>query len=147
MNKVTVQIYELNKETGKYQAYNYDNAILPFKYGTFLDEQLDYAVVTIERIRKKEIPLLTMVNVIIEVDNDVNQRILLENMLVVNDESFESPVGSGLYKHDLTIIEGTKLAEGIPVESLCFTNPSGNDHLREAAVPDLTYTYYEDEEY
>ena len=66
--------------------------------------------------------------------------ILSDNMLIVNDESFESPVGSGLYRHEITVIEATKLAEGIQVESLCFTNANGNDYTKGAVAPILETT-------
>lgn len=139
MNKVTVRIYDKRNANGNLEANLYENVVLPIKYGQFLDEQLDYAVITLERIPKKRFDLFTPVNMSIRVEDSQNQGddILSDNMLIINDESFESPVGSGLYRHDITIIEATKLAEGIQVESLCFTNANGNDYTRGGVLPDL----------
>ena len=105
-------------------------------YRKFLDEQLDYAMFTIERVEKEKIPLLSVCSV--EVTDDEGTETVCRNWLIVGDEAFESPVGSGLYNHDITLIEGTKLAEGIPVESLCFTNPSGRAfYTNNAVAPEL----------
>lgn len=142
MNKVTVRIYDKRNANGNIAPNFYENVVLPFKYGKFLDEQLDYAVITLERIPKKRFDLLDIVNVSIRVVDSQNQEddILSDNMLIVNDESFESPVGSGLYRHEITVIEATKLAEGIQVESLCFTNANGNDYTKGAVAPILETT-------
>ena len=142
MNKVTVRIYDKRNANGNLEANLYENVVLPIKYGQFLDEQLDYAVITLERISKKRFDLFTPVNMSIRVEDSQNQEddILSDNMLIINDESFESPVGSGLYRHDITIIEATKLAEGIQVESLCVTNTNGNDYTRSAVAPILETT-------
>ena len=139
---MTVRIYDKRNANGNIAPNFYENVVLPFKYGKFLDEQLDYAVITLERIPKKRFDLLDIVNVSIRVVDSQNQEddILSDNMLIINDESFESPVGSGLYRHDITIIEATKLAEGIQVESLCVTNPSGNDYTKSASLPALETT-------
>lgn len=129
MNKVTVWIAEKPEE----EKMRYDNVVLPFKYGKLLDEQLDYAVFTIQRTTVRNFPLNTMVSVC--VTSEGNDVYVCENWLIVSDESVESPVGSNTYNHEIMIIEPTKLAEGIPVESLCFTNPNGNNYLEQATEP------------
>ena len=121
MNKVTVYITELT--ANGYEERQYDNVVLPFKYGKFLDEQLDYAMFTIERVAVEKFPLLSLCSV--NINDGKFEEYVCSCWLIVGDESVESPVGSGLYKHEIMIIEATKLAEGIPVESLCFTNPNG----------------------
>ena len=133
MNKVTVYITELT--ANGYEERQYDNVVLPFKYGKFLDEQLDYAMFTIERVAVEKFPLLTIVAV--KINDGTTEQTVSDNWLIVGDESVESPVGSGLYKHEIMIIEATKLAEGIPVESLCFTNPMGNNYLEAASAPTI----------
>jgi hypothetical protein len=134
MNNVKVIITEITPSG--YEKRQYDNVVLPFKYGKFLDEQLDYAMFTIERVKKERFPLLSVCSV--EITDDEGTEEVCRNWLLVGDESFESPVGSGMYNHDITLIEATKLAEGIPVESLCFTNPSGRTlYTNNAVAPTL----------
>jgi hypothetical protein len=133
MNEVTVYITELT--ANGYEERQYDNVVLPFKYGKFLDEQLDYAMFTIERVAVEKFPLLTIVAV--KINDGTTEQTVCDNWLIVGDESVESPVGSGMYNHEIMIIEATKLAEGIPVESLCFTNPAVNNYLDAASPPTI----------
>lgn len=133
MNKTTVLISEMTNNG--YEKRQYDNVVLPFKYGKLLDEQLDYAVFSIHRTTVKKFPLNTTVSV--RITSNGTEFYTCENWLIASDESVESPVGSGMYNHEIMIIEPTKLAEGIPVESLCFTNPTGNDYTRNAVAPDI----------
>ena len=97
----------------------YKNATFPFKYGNFLDEQLDYATITLTRVKKEYFAPTTPVRVII---NQGKKTITLD-YIVAQDNFRETPVGSGEFRHQLTLIEPTKLLEGITVETLCFTNP------------------------
>lgn len=90
---------------------------------------------TIERVAVEKFPLLSLCSVKI-IDGEFEEYVC-SCWLIVGDESIESPVGSGLYNHEIMIIESTKLAEGIPVESLCFTNPNGNDYTRNAVAPSI----------
>lgn len=104
----------------------YQNAVFPFKYGEFLDEQLDYATITLSRVNKERFKLLSRVVVSVRSRSQLSdeKEQTKEFYYVLSDDNFrESPVGSGLYTHELTLIEPTKLLEGIQVETLCFTNP------------------------
>lgn len=60
--------------------------------------------------------------------------------LVANDANcVESPVGSGLYNHDLYIIELTKMTECIVVDTITFTNDLGRNYTANATLvsPDI----------
>ena len=121
------------------------NATLPLKYGKFLDEQLDHATLGITRLkfssgRKAFVPT-SPVKIVIESNNTIkgveyNQTETLY-YIVANDNFKESPVGTGEFRHNLTLIEPTKLLEGIPVESLCVTNAGGKGYLDNPIVPYL----------
>lgn len=137
MNTVKINIYDSRDSSGNLTENTYANVVLPFKYGKFLDEQLDYAVITLERVPKKRFDLMTFLKYIVVSSNQTVERIESSEMLIVGDESFESPVGSGLYKHEITVIEATKLAEGIQVESLCFTNANGNTYNAAPNPPEI----------
>ena len=108
----------------------YQNATLPFKYGNFLDKQLDHAIVQLTRVNKQYFEPTTPVKVEI---TDKNGDIKTLYYIISNDNFHETPVGSGYYRHDLTLIEPTKILEGIPVETLCFTNANGTK--KELIIP------------
>lgn len=60
--------------------------------------------------------------VIISVDGASVQSI------VGADESTERPAGSGLYDHELSVIEQVKESEGVVVGALTFTNSLGRTY-------------------
>ena len=110
------------------------NVSLPFKYGNFLDQQLDFATLTLTRINVKNYPPCTPVIVIVYSENTANGVTYSQakrfEYIVQGDNSRESPVGSGFYRHEITLIEPTKLLE-IPLESLCFTNVGLKDYKKQ----------------
>ena len=55
------------------------------------------------------------------------QKEYTKYFIVAGDNSIEYPAGSGRYKHDLYLIERTKLLEGIYCSSLTFTNSIKQD--------------------
>ena len=106
----------------------YTNATIPFSYGEFLDKELDHATIELTRIPKEHFNPTTPVRIEItskSVGKDGTEYTQEKTLdyIISKDIYQEKPVGSGLYKHNLTLIEPTKLLEGIPVETLCFTNP------------------------
>lgn len=123
----------MNKFTVKIGNTDYSNAIFPFKYGDFLDEQLDYATLTLARVKKAFFAPATPVFIEIEsVTNGVRKFKRLQ-YAIATDNAVESPVGSGEYRHNLTLIEPTKYLE-IPLETLCFTN-AGARNYKETIPP------------
>lgn len=129
-------IFETSKEGSFWKTWK--NVVMPVKFGQFLDEQLDYAVVSLVRVKKKYFEPLTRarLTVISNTEHGGEQRKVIE-YFVANDEYVETPVGSGCYNHELSLIELTKFLECFPVESLCFTNPSGNNFTAGASAPAL----------
>jgi hypothetical protein len=113
-------IFKIENENGDMKQWK--NVSIPLKYGKLLDEQLDHATVDLVRVKKKEFPLFSKASIeIIDGSGENN----VETYLIANDNSFETPVGSGCYNHTLTLIELTKYLECFPLENLCFTNPRG----------------------
>lgn len=110
------------------------NVSLPFKYGNFLDQQLDYATMTLTRVNVENFAPCTPVIVSVTSRNTANEVEYVQSKqfeyIVQSDNSRESPVGSGFYRHELTLIEPTKLLE-IPLESLCFTNAGLKDYKKQ----------------
>lgn len=130
-NTVKVEI-----QNGKGNWCTWKNVAVPVKYGTLLDEQLDFATVTLLRIKKREFKPLTRARITITSNTpDGGTQSGVINYFVANDDFHESPVGSGAYNHELTLIELTKFLECFPLETLCFTNPNGNDYTRGAGLP------------
>ena len=128
-NTVTV---EIQNEKGIWREW--ENIALPVKYGMLLDEQLDYATISLVRIKKKEFKPLTRARLTITSTTAYTepQSSVIE-YFIANDDFYEAPVGSGAYNHELTLIELTKFLECFPLETLCFTNPNGNNYLKHAA--------------
>ncbi len=106
---------------------HYTNAVFPFKYGEFLDEQLDYATLTLSRVSTEIFAPLTPVTVEIISRGTNGTQTKTKNYIIANDDGRETPNGSGFYRHELTLVEETKYLEGFMVESLCVTNAGGRN--------------------
>lgn len=113
MNSIQYHI----KQNGVWQKLN-ATPVFPFSIGELLDERLDEAYLTIYDSPDEHIPRLTEIRATIQNGNKTKQ----EFFIVASDTSVELPAGSGKYKHDIYLIERTKLLEGIFCSSLTFTN-------------------------
>lgn len=109
---------------------HYTNAVFPFKYGEFLDEQLDYATLTLSRVSTEIFAPLTPVTVEIISRGTNGTQTKTKNYIIANDDGRETPNGSGFYRHELTLVEETKYLEGFMVESLCVTNAGGRNYTQ-----------------
>ena len=100
------------------------NAVFPFKMGDLLDEKLDEAsVVFFDRVKAHK-PLTEFRADFYNngaPDNDYQEK-NTEYFILANDNSVEFPSGSGVYRHDVYLIERTKLLEGVLCPSITFTN-------------------------
>lgn len=106
-------------------GHNYANAVFPFKYGDFLDEQLDFATLTLSRVSPEVYAPLTPVYITITSNGTNGVQSKAKTYLIAEDSAYETPNGSGFYRHELMLIEETKYLEGFMVESLCVTNAGG----------------------
>lgn len=109
-------------------------AVFPLKNANLLDERLDECYlslrhVCIDRFAPTSLVQITINNVVAYGANVISDEQKTTNYIVANDEAIESPVGSGLYNHDIYLIELTKYLEMVVVESLTFTNSLGRDSL------------------
>lgn len=96
------------------------NLILPIKWNALLDERLDEGRVS---LRNTSVSLFGIgAPVVITVENETI------DFIISADESSEISVGSGKYNHELSLIEPTKILEGIIVENLTFTNALGRTY-------------------
>ena len=102
-------------------------AVFPYTSGDLLDERLDEAKVTFFSRTKAYLPL-TEFRITFYKNQDLNQRDNdaddknVEYFILANDNSAEYPAGSGKYRHEVYLIERTKLLEGVLCPSLTFTN-------------------------
>lgn len=125
MNSIQYHI----KQNGTWQRLN-ATPVFPFSIGELLDERLDEAYLTIYDSPDEHIPRLTEIRATIQNGSKTKQ----EYFIVASDTSVELPVGSGKYKHDIYLIERTKLLEGIFCSTIAFTNANGHEYV-EYAVP------------
>lgn len=131
--------FETEKEDGSWKLWR--NVVIPVKYGNILDEQLDYAVVTLARVKRKLFKPLTKAKLTVTSETE-HGGVQPQTMVyfIANNDAFETPIGSKAYNHELTLIELTKFLECFQLESLCFTNPNGNAYTKAAAAPVLSVT-------
>ena len=125
MNKFEISI----KQDGEYQPIQ-ATPVFPFSWGELLDERLDEAYITLYDSPEKTYKRLSDVKVTIT----NGPRVKDEYFIIASDNSYELPVGSGKYKHDIYLIERTKLLEGIFCSSITFTNNKGNDYIAAQSV-------------
>ena len=116
-------------------GHDYANAVFPFKYGDFLDEQLDYATLTLSQVSPEVYAPLTPVYITITSNGTNGVQSKEKTYLIAEDSAYETPNGSGFYRHELMLIEETKYLEGFMVESLCVTNAGGRNYTQKS--PDL----------
>ncbi len=99
--------------------------VLPFNFGSLLDERLDESYVTTQRDSREHYENNTLVRI------DLYQDGILSTSkygIVANDNGYENPIGSGKYTHKLYIIEATKRLESVVCQSLTFTNALGRQY-------------------
>lgn len=113
---------------GRNQTYG---AVLPLKIGEFLDEQLDEATVSLRCIKRANFAPLTPVEIRVKNilywsrEGDGETREKTYYFIVAEDNAEEMPPHSGLYNHELYLMEVTKAAERVIVDSLTYTNDIG----------------------
>ncbi len=96
------------------------SAVFPFTTGELLDERLDEATVIFFSSQKSYKPLTEFKAVFSDGDP--------EYFILANDNSAEMPSGSGRYRHEVYLIERTKLLEGYLCPSITFTNEKKRDY-------------------
>lgn len=94
----------------------------PVNIGQRLDERLDEAVINIKGSALEYIQPTTRVWLITDAGTDQEKD---HYFIVANDNSVEVPLNSKKYNHELSLIEATKLLEGIQCQTLTFTNFNG----------------------
>ncbi len=127
---ITYQVFIDGKE--------YKNAVYPFKFEELLDEQLDNAMLTINRVNVEFFAPTTPVKIVITSDTEKRKKNVRELYYVISNDSYrESPSGSGLFNHTLSLIEPTKLLEGALVETLAFTNAGARKNEGQPVIPNV----------
>lgn len=123
------------------------NVVMPLKWGNFLDEQLDEMIITLSKVKRKVFSPLTPVEVrlknVLYWGQPTNPNKIWQEtkqFIIANDNATESPVGKGLYDHELYCIELTKILECIIVDTCTFTNILRRDYTVGQAIPyDIDY--------
>lgn len=117
--------------------------VMPLKWGNFLDEQLDEMYISLRHCPIKNFKPLTPVeihfsNTLYWGSTTVDTQKRVKRYFIADDSNAEeSPVGKKLYNHDLYIIEITKYAECIVVDTITYTNDLGRTYTNNpsAVVP------------
>lgn len=126
----------MNTISVKINGEEYENCSFPIKYDERLDEELDSCTLSLHKSSKKVFKPCTPCEITI---ND-GTNTLVKRFVVAEDRFAQSPMGSGLYRHDLTLIEPTKLLENYQVETLTSTNANPKTYTANAKEPTVDYT-------
>lgn len=117
--------------------------VMPIKFGNFLDERLDECNLSLRAVKVEEFSPLTPVEIRVkqtEYFGDWNNNPTLSGeedeqifyYIVANDTATEVRPGSGLYNHELYLLEVTKAAECVVVDALTYTNDIGRNYTENA---------------
>ena len=118
------------------------NAVMPLKWGDFLDERLDEIYLSLRRIKKAHFEPLTSVEIVLSnkqffyickksIEKAPEEK-RTRYYLIANDDGEEMPFGSKLYNHDLYLIEATKYAECVTCDTQTITNDLGRNYTANA---------------
>nr|DAG44631.1 MAG TPA: hypothetical protein [Caudoviricetes sp.] len=99
--------------------------VFPFSFGRLLDERLNEAYVTLYNSSTKEFRPTEDIKVVITYADGVTTT---QYYIIARDDAKEQTPGKGKYKHQLYLVERTKLLEGIVCQSITFTNARGVDY-------------------
>ena len=108
--------------------------VMPLKWGNFLDERLDEMYIALRHCPFENFKPLTPVEIHFNNElyfgsNTLDTETDIKRYIIADDQNAtENPVGSGLYDHDLYIIELTKLLECIAVDTNTITNDLGRSY-------------------
>ena len=121
----TFNVYTLKDE--KYEKID-GTPVFPLGIGELLDERLNEAYITLVNSNTPVFRPCTEVMVEVLNNNIPTQHYYF---IVARDDASEMPIGSGRYKHDLYLIERTKLLEGVIGQTITFTN-TGEASVKDA---------------
>lgn len=129
-NEAAVYIDGINR-TGK--------TVVPLKGGDFLDERLDEGVLSLRGVKLPPLPPCTPVEIVRKNTlyfghTDVDTQTDTTQYIVADDTAEEVTPGTGLYNHELSLIEVTKALELYIVDTLTYTNAIGRT-FTDAATP------------
>lgn len=99
--------------------------VFPFSFGRLLDERLNEAYVTLYNSSTKEFRPTDDIKVVINYADGITST---QYYIIARDDAKEQTPGKGKYKHQLYLVERTKLLEGIVCQSITFTNARGVDY-------------------
>ena len=100
-------------------------AVFPFSFGDLLDERLDEAYLRLVKDTTPYYEPLTEFEITIKYGALINSPLYF---VVASDTPVNFPVGSEYYKHEIYLIERTKLLEGVLCPSVTFTNSKSTDY-------------------
>lgn len=109
----------------------YPKAVFPLKTADLLDEQLDEAYLAMVLCKEEHFDMLSRVQIDARTKNAYGQITSEKsfNYVIANDRSVLTIKDKKLYKHEIYLIEETKLLEGLVGDSIVFTNALGNLYL------------------
>ena len=122
--------------------------VLPLKTGELLDERLDECTLSLRNVKKARFAPMTPVEIIVRNDvywgkydkNKVDRHEeAVKYFLIADDVADESILGKGFYNHDLSLIEVTRAAELVVVDTITYTNDIGRNYAKNAVIAEPVF--------
>jgi len=115
--------------------------VFPLKTGNLLDEQLDEANIQLVLCKEDRFDLLSKVKITVKTEhNDILSSEKEHYFIIANDRATLMIKDKMLYRHELYLLEETKLLEGLIGDSIVFTNTLGNLYTLNAPFASFTDT-------
>lgn len=126
----TFTVSRLGKDGNGRDVWGYIDGtpVFPLGIGELLDERLNEAYITIVNSKTPVFRPCTEIMVTVKEGEAIKKQYYF---IVARDDAAEMPIGSGMYKHDLYLIERTKLLEGVLGQTVTFTN-TGEASVKDA---------------
>lgn len=113
--------------------------VMPVKIAELLDERLDECTISLRNVKRSTFAPLTPVELRIEnrvfygdPSKPVARETATKQFLVGDDSADESRLHRGFYNHDISLIEVTKYADLVVVDTITFTNDIGRNYTNGA---------------
>lgn len=138
MIKINTQLY--------INGINYSAFLVqPIKWANFLDERLDEGYLTLTGVKDFFTPT-DKVEAVFTITNNIknNTETIHKWYVIANDNAEETPPGSGVYIHNIYVIELTKYLELHVTDTITFTNVLNRNSAQAKSVTPYYIQYLPD---
>lgn len=125
------------KERGDTAWHSLSGWVLPFTYGTTLDDSLDSGKIMISQSTREAI-IKPFTRIRITISEDGAEKDTIDCLVANSDRVMRRMSGKKLYDHTLELVELTKLLEREVCDTMTVTNYLGHDYMQGAGPTPAT---------